>query len=84
MAARYNGDFQFCADAIGCSQQQGILVSCRTQVKQSGKSAQFGASAGAACFGGQRFDRIDQKVARIDIDTGVFVVVIVDDVLARI
>ena len=84
MAVRCNGDFQFCADAIGCSQQQGVLVSCGTQVKQSGESAQFGASTGAACLGGQRFDRIDQKVTRIDVDTGVFVVVIVDDVLARI
>ena len=84
MAVRCNGDFQFCADAIGCSQQQGILVSCGTQVKQSGKSAQLGASAGAARFGGQGFDRIDQKVTCIYVDTGAFVVVIVDDALARI
>ena len=44
----------------------------------------MGASAGAARFGGQGFDRFDQKVTCIYVDTSAFVVVIVDDALARI
>ena len=44
----------------------------------------MGAGAGAARFGGQWFDGIDQKVTCIYVDTGTFVVVIIDDALARI
>ena len=44
----------------------------------------MGASARAARFGGQGFDRIDQKITCIYVDTGTFVVVIIDDALAKI
>jgi hypothetical protein len=41
-----------------------------TQVKKGAEATQAGVGAGPRGGAGQRFDRVDQRVAGIDIDTG--------------
>jgi hypothetical protein len=80
---RFDGDFQLGADAIGGDDQQGILETGGARIEECAEAAQR--RVGARPRGGarQRRDGLDQGVAGIDIDTGIFVGRMVANGLSR-
>jgi hypothetical protein len=68
--AGVDGDAQLGADAVGGGDQQRVVVAGGLQVEQGSETAQSGLRAGAAGGLGQGFDRLDQGVAGVDINTG--------------
>ncbi len=67
MPVRFDGDFKLGADAIGSCDKHWIFVSCGFQVEHGTESTKPGSDAIARRRPGQRLDRIDQGLARIDV-----------------
>ncbi len=84
MRLRSNGDFQLGADAIRGGEQKGIDEAGGLQVEQSSEAAKAGFGAGPGGLRGERFDRLDQRIARIDVDARLLIGVAVDDVPAKL
>ena len=65
--ARLDGDLQLGADPVGGGDQQRVDEPRRLQVEQGAEPAQRSLRTGAPRGFGQRFDRLDQGLARVDI-----------------
>ena len=68
--AGLDGDLQLGADAVGGGDEQRIVVAGGLQVEQGAEAAQRRVRARPARGLGQRLDRLDQGVARVDVDAG--------------
>jgi hypothetical protein len=82
MTAGLDGHLQLGADSIGGGDQQRVVEAGRAQIEQRAEPAESGIGPGAGGGLGQWLDRFDERVARIDVDTGVLVGIAVDGVLA--
>jgi hypothetical protein len=73
MTARLDGDLQLGADAIGGDDQQGILETSGAWIAERAEAAQ--GRIGPRSRGGARQGRdgLDQGIAGIDVDAGIFV-----------
>jgi hypothetical protein len=69
--AGLDGDFQLGADAIRGGDEHGIGKPGGFQVEQRAKAAQPADDAGAGRRLGQRLDRLDQRIPRLDINPGI-------------
>jgi hypothetical protein len=69
-----DGDLQLSADAVGSGNQDRILKSRLLNIEQSPETADIIDHAGASGRAGERLDRIDQPVTRVDIDARILVV----------
>jgi hypothetical protein len=68
-----DGDLELGADAVGGRHQDGIAIAGRAQVEAGAEAADGAVGAGPGGGAGQRLDRLDQRVARVDIDAGILV-----------
>jgi hypothetical protein len=68
-----DGELQLGADAVGAGDQQRILVARRLEVEQRAEAAEAAGDARPLGALGERFDRLDQGVAGVDVDAGVLV-----------
>ena len=66
-------EHEFGADTVGARYEYRFAVAISRQGKQAAKSAKTGHDLRAAGSLHQRLDAIDERIARIDIDTGIFV-----------
>ena len=73
MAAGGDGDLQLGADPVGRGDQQGIAVAELSQVEERAEAAEAGGAAAPRGRPGERLDRLDQRVAGVDVDTGLSV-----------
>jgi hypothetical protein len=73
VAAGGNGDLQLGADPVGRGDQQGVAVAELPQVEEGAEAAEAGGAAAPRRRPGERLDRLDQRVAGIDVDTGLSV-----------
>ena len=66
----FDGDFQLRAHAVIGGDQNRIFKIAGGQVKQTAKTAQIALGTGAACGFCQRRDGANQRIARVNVDTG--------------
>ena len=66
------GDFELGAHAVGAGHQHGLFVAFG-HLEQRAEATDTGQNALAHRLFGQRLDALDQRVACIDIDAGIFV-----------
>ena len=69
--AGVDGDLELGADAVGGGDQDRVAEARRLQVEQAAEAADLGVGAGPAGRAHQRLDRLDQRVAGVDIDAGI-------------
>ncbi|MEI9931949.1 MAG: hypothetical protein WDM89_15780 [Rhizomicrobium sp.] len=70
---RFDGDLELGADAVGRSNDNGILEACGLQIEQAAEAAEICVRTGTSrCFRG-RPDPGHKFLARINIDAGVFI-----------
>jgi hypothetical protein len=73
VAARLDRDLELGADAVGGGEQQRVAVACRPKIEQAGEAAEPRVRAGSAGRGGERLDRVDQRLAGVDVDACILV-----------
>ena len=59
--------------AVCTRDQHGIFKATGFEVKEAAKPAKIGRNAGALRRGGQRFDAVNQRISRIDINAGLLI-----------
>jgi hypothetical protein len=69
--AGFDRDLQLGADAVGGRDQDRVVVARRLQIEERSESAEARIAAGARRGLGERLDRLDQRIAGIDIDPGI-------------
>ncbi len=77
------GDLELGPDAVRARDQNRVVEAGCLEVEQPAKTAQLAVCAGPGRGAGERFDRLDQGIARIDVDPGSFVGLAVNKTLAR-
>ena len=65
-----DGDLDLGADAVVGGDQHRVAKAGRLQVEQRAEAAEIGACARPRRRPGQRLDRLDKRIARIDVDAG--------------
>ena len=65
--ARFDGDFQFRADAVVRGDEDGIAKARRLQVEETAETAERGGCPKARRRLGERFDSLHERVARVDV-----------------
>ena len=73
MGAGLDGELELGADAVGGGDEERVLEAARLEVEQAAEPADAAQKAGARGPGGERADRVHQRIASIDIDAGVAV-----------
>src|SRR5262245_511849 len=73
MGASLDGELELGADAVGRRDQKRILEAAGLEVKQAAEPAKAAQKSRPGRLGGKRAYRLDQGVARIDVDAGVAV-----------
>ena len=73
MGAGLDGELELGADAVGGGDEERVLEAARLEVEQAAEAADAAQEAGACRLGGERADRVHQRIAGIDIDAGVAV-----------
>src|SRR4029453_9213067 len=73
MSAGLDGELELGANAVSRSDQQRILEAAWLEVEQAAEPANAAQKSRAGRLGGKRAYRLDQGVARIDVDAGVAV-----------
>jgi hypothetical protein len=61
------------ADAVGRGDEDGIAIACRLRIEEGAEAAERGRRSSAGGRARQRLDRLDQRIAGIDVDPGGFV-----------
>jgi hypothetical protein len=83
MAAGRDRDLQLGADAVRRRNQDRVAEPGGLEIEQRAEPAQPGIGAGPGGGARQRLDRLDQRVARVDVDAGLTVLFARYGVLVR-
>src|SRR5215469_17450611 len=78
-----DGELELGADAVGSGDQDGVAVARGFQIEERAETAQSGVAAGARGRLGERLDRLHQRIAGIDIDAGVAIILALYGALDR-
>jgi hypothetical protein len=84
VASGLDRDLELGSDAVGGGDEDGVPIARRLQVEECAEPAEPGVAACARRRAGQRLDRLDQRVAGVDIDSGFLVapaVLVADGIL---
>jgi hypothetical protein len=73
MRAGLDRDLELGADAVGCGDEQGIFISARFQIEERAEAAEPRRGADARGRFRRRLDRLDQRIAGVDVDPGFLV-----------
>jgi len=73
MLAGGDREFQFRADPVGGSHQDGIAIAGRFRIEEGAEAAEGRRGAAATGRTRQRLDGLDQRIAGVDVDPGGFV-----------
>src|SRR5262249_7489233 len=68
-----DGELELGADAVGGGDQDRVTVARSLGVEEGAEAAEAGGRAAAGRGARQRLDRLDQRVAGVDVDAGGFV-----------
>ena len=68
-----DGDLELGADAVGRRHQDRILVARRLEIEERAEAAEPRLRSRARRRLGKRLDRLDQRIAGIDVDAGIAV-----------
>jgi hypothetical protein len=84
VSAGLDRDLELGADAIGGDDEDRIAIAGRLQIEERAEPAEPGIAARARRRASERLDRLDQRVAGVDVDSGVLVaaaVLVADGIL---
>ena len=68
MNAGFDGELELGADAVGGGDQHGVLEAASLEIEQAAEAADAAEQPCAFRLGRERTDRLDQRVACVDID----------------